>query len=97
MKRRHDGRKLSYCQLCIKEIHLWLKYGITQEDYNKLLKRQKHKCAICKEARRLQVDHNHKSKKVRGLLCQRCNSLVGFVDKYPHLLNKAIKYVDKAA
>ena len=52
--------------------------GITDEGYQALLEAQGGKCAICgnppKEGgRRLHVDHNHRTGKVRGLLCFRCN------------------------
>lgn len=50
---------------------------------NKLIEQYGDKCAICKKLssefkKRLSVDHNHKSNKIRGLLCYRCNKfLVG--------------------
>ena len=62
------------------------KYGITLEEYNILLEKQLYACAICKEpenqiswgkSKRLSVDHNHKTGKVRGLLCQKCNTTLG--------------------
>lgn len=54
-------------------------YGLTVEDYNKMLKHQKGRCAICgktekEHGRHLCVDHNHKTGMVRGLLCLYCNS-----------------------
>lgn len=51
-------------------------YGITGDDYEKLLKLQGGKCAICRarpRSKRLAVDHDHQSGAVRGLLCSRCN------------------------
>ena len=38
-------------------------------------------CAICKRQRKLVVDHNHITGAVRGLLCQPCNVLVGYVEE----------------
>lgn len=53
------------------------KYGITLEDYEVLLKNQGGVCGICgkppKPDRALDVDHDHKTGKVRGLLCHNCN------------------------
>ena len=76
------------------------KYGITLEDYNKMLLAQNSLCAICgkrdtrnKSMPNLAVDHCHQTGKVRGLLCDRCNfSLGGFEDNI-NLLNKAIEYL----
>lgn len=54
------------------------KYGLTIEQYNKILKQQNYKCAICgktekENKQRLSVDHSHKTSFVRGLLCKYCN------------------------
>src|SRR2546426_12269732 len=54
-------------------------YGIGVEDYEKLLASQGGVCAICKHPpmkRRLGVDHDHRDKKIRGLLCIHCNKIV---------------------
>ena len=52
--------------------------GVTDEGYSRMLAAQSGCCAICgnppkKGGRRLNVDHNHRTGKVRGLLCHRCN------------------------
>jgi len=50
--------------------------GISDDDYQQLLEEQEGGCAICgapPKTRRLSVDHNHRTGKVRGLLCFRCN------------------------
>ncbi len=61
-------------------------YGITLEQYNEMLEKQLHTCAICKEpekamrngkVQKLAVDHCHKTGKVRGLLCWICNTTLG--------------------
>lgn len=80
-------------------------YGITLEDYDKMLAEQNGVCAICgkKETRknkytgvcRLHIDHDHENGKVRGLLCSKCNmSLGGFNDDI-EILNNAIDYLLK--
>jgi Recombination endonuclease VII len=50
--------------------------GVTDDEYQRLLTFQGGVCAICgnpPKNRRLSVDHNHRTGKVRGLLCFRCN------------------------
>lgn len=61
--------------------YLRKKYGISLRNYNAMMRRQKGCCEICgkhqrDENRALAVDHNHKTKQVRGLLCCYCNSRV---------------------
>ncbi len=65
------------------------KYKLTPETYAELLKSQKFTCALCLKpeteilsgkVRRLAVDHNHTTGKVRGLLCTQCNKYIGVFD-----------------
>jgi len=72
-------------------------YGITLEQYNQIFEKQKGKCAICKRhqkelTRTLCVDHNHKTKQVRGLLCVTCNTDVSVVE---NRLKEMLKYLNK--
>jgi len=59
------------------------RYGITSDDYNKILTSQNGVCKICKNSNigyqngLLHVDHNHETGKIRGLLCSRCNVGLG--------------------
>lgn len=73
---------------------------ITAEDYLKLLKDQNGKCAICKFKpengdNRLAVDHDHGTKKVRGLLCSKCNTALGLFKDDVEILDEAISYLKK--
>jgi hypothetical protein len=74
-------------------------YGITANDYSALLIQQKSVCAICKEqcktGRYLAVDHDHKTGKVRGLLCVRCNNAIGFLKDSITLLRNAADYLEQ--
>ena len=58
------------------------RYGITLEQFEKMEQDQLGACAMCGNfpARRLNVDHNHTTLKVRGLLCTKCNNGLGFVE-----------------
>ena len=65
--------------------HLMRQYGITEQEYTALLRKQKGRCALCGDKpprhRQLDVDHNHLTGKVRGLLCIPCNLAVGVVEE----------------
>jgi hypothetical protein len=71
----------SSCRACMKSKDLQKKYGITLEEYNHILKEQNYGCAICGKnktnKRSLAVDHCHRTKQIRGLLCELCNTLLG--------------------
>jgi Recombination endonuclease VII len=73
-------------------------YGITVEDYEKILKLQGGVCAICggvnENSRQLAVDHNHKTGDIRGLLCHLCNGLLGHARDRKDILKKAIRYLN---
>jgi hypothetical protein len=75
------------------------KYGITTEDYARILAEQGGGCAICKRPhcddwkRRLHVDHCHGTGRVRGLLCSQCNFGVGNFVNDPLLLEAAALYL----
>ncbi|NCA22781.1 MAG: hypothetical protein EBS86_16815, partial [Crocinitomicaceae bacterium] len=58
---------------------------------------QKNKCYICLCTfdNNAHIDHDHKTGKVRGLLCRECNLLLGFSRDNIHLLEKAISYLQK--
>ena len=72
-------------------------YGITLDDYNKMFNEQEGKCAICQRhqnelTRTLCVDHDHKTNKVRALLCLTCNTDVSVVE---NRLEEMTKYLNK--
>ena len=78
------------------------RYGIDHIEYDRLLIAQNNKCAICgsetnesKKKKRLCVDHNHKTGKVRGLLCDRCNSTLGKINDDISTLANMISYLNK--
>lgn len=72
-------------------------YGITPEHYDEMFERQGGRCAICEKPktpkRRLAVDHDHKTGKVRALLCTRCNPAIGYFLDDPQLLARAAVYL----
>lgn len=77
------------------------KYGLSKEDYQRMQRAQNFKCAICLQQdfdekrglRRLCVDHDHKTDKVRGLLCSKCNTMLGMAKDNPEVLERAAAYL----
>lgn len=75
-------------------------YGITEEDFNRMVEEQSGVCAICSKKEtvkggRLSVDHDHITGKVRGLLCTLCNTALGKLGDSIEGLQKAIDYLKK--
>ena len=70
---------------------MWVRFlaknrGITEAEYSALLEGQGQRCAICGKqcgtGRRLAVDHDHQTGRVRGLLCFRCNTSLARYEEY---------------
>jgi len=76
------------------------KYGITPLHYDMFLASQENKCAICKAdsagARNWHIDHCHRTKKVRGLLCHHCNLMLGNARDSWEILSNAMYYLVKS-
>jgi len=83
-----------------RNIKLRSKYSIEQKDVEQYLIQQNGVCAICLEflpIDKVQVDHDHESGVVRGLLCRACNTALGlFRDKIDRL-TKAIEYLSSGS
>lgn len=92
-------------QLANRQKHLLMKreyalkgtYGITSRQYDQMLRVQGNKCAVCgsdnpqsRRTKRFFVDHDHKTGKIRGLLCHKCNLGLGLLED---VLTKAIAYL----
>jgi len=79
-------------------------YGLTEAEYAGLLDRQGGVCAICKQPETwvkcarlmpLAVDHNHETGQIRGLLCHRCNSMLGYARDNLDTLLSGVDYLKK--
>jgi hypothetical protein len=90
------------CRPCISRINHGKRvqevYGISAEDYQRLLEAQDGKCAICRRkpgAKRLAVDHDHTTGEVRGLLDRGCNrDVLGHLREDTEALQRAIEYLN---
>lgn len=95
----HPGKNLEY------NLNRALKAnGISKEWYLVLLERQNNGCAIChREPKgdlryakgRLCIDHRHTDGTVRGLLCDKCNFVIGYSQESPVILRKAAEYLER--
>lgn len=78
---------------------MWIKstYGLGPGDYENLLNQQNGVCAICGQLDKsgiLDIDHDHSTGKVRGLLCGKCNTGIGQLRDDPVLCRKAAEYLE---
>lgn len=72
-------------------------YGMSSEDFKRMRAEQGGVCAICGGLggkRGLGVDHDHKSGKIRALLCVKCNAAIGFLDDSSALARRVTKYLE---
>jgi hypothetical protein len=74
---------------------LRIKYGLTIDQYNQMIRAQNGQCAICCVKSALCVDHCHKNGNVRELLCNSCNTLLGHAKESEDILRSAIEYLKK--
>ena len=91
-------RRRSFCSDdCSKRARLEAEYGLGPGEYLLLLAAQGGVCAICERRQRYQnlsIDHDHKSGKVRGLLCKRCNhDLLAAALEDERVLRRAADYL----
>ena len=84
-----------------RQLHLKRKYGLTFAEFDKMLTEQNESCEICKssvaggKSNRFMVDHDHKTGRVRGLLCKSCNIALGEVNDDLTTLKNMINYLSK--
>ncbi len=74
------------------------KYGINAQQYEQMIASQQNCCKICKIDfnklnKRPSVDHNHVTGKIRDLLCNRCNTILGLCKENVDILGSAIEYL----
>jgi hypothetical protein len=72
-------------------------YGFTGSMFEDRLKEQRGKCAVCKVKKAVAADHNHKTKKARGILCKPCNHALGLFFESPEVLRNAALYLERWA
>jgi len=81
-----------------KKYWLKIKHNLSYEDWLEMWEAQNGKCAICgndfpSQYRAAVVDHDHKTGKIRGLLCNKCNRGIGYLNDDEKILTSAIEYL----
>ena len=77
-------------------------YNIDLKDFNSMLLQQNNRCAICNESldltnpKKVCIDHDHSTGKVRGILCRNCNLAIGFFRDNPEYTNNATLYLKRS-
>ena len=84
----------------VRETRLLSKFGITINDYKKILMSQAYKCAICgcsekDNGKKFAVDHSHETNQIRGLLCGVCNAAIGFLQESAKRSRSAANYLER--
>lgn len=104
---KNTGRLQPHCKSCIgkntlkhdRKSKLKKLYNMTLAEYDKLFESQGGVCAICgkeQSTRRLDVDHDHKTGRIRGLLCHNCNTSIGLLCEDIQTLQSAINYLKES-
>ena len=103
-KEKHASYMKYYCRKNREHINIMQRvhrikrlYGLTDIQYQELLKSQNGGCGICgkiKKKYNLSVDHDHKTGKIRGLLCSPCNRALGILGDSSEALQKVLRYLN---
>lgn len=90
--RNRDAKPAQY-----RRAHLGRKFGITLEQHDAMLAQQDSRCAICYSGfgQTPHVDHDHQTGAIRGLLCSKCNTMLGMAKDSPDVLRAAADYLEK--
>lgn len=97
VKKKHQEYRKAWCEKT-RNYQYKRFYGISLNDYNRMFDLQEGKCLCCGThqsviPRRLRVDHNHKTGRVRGLLCDSCNVSLGLIKENIGTLESMILYL----
>ena len=93
-KRQRDYSATKKGKEVRRKVDLKRRFGITPEDYDRMIDSQNNKCKICGiiPEINLSIDHNHDTGEIRGLLCVDCNLGIGNLKTIDNL-KKAIRYL----
>lgn len=93
---KQDNLK-TYCPTCRNLRQRLRRVGLSREEYDRLMAEQQGLCACCTEEPAMVLDHCHNSGKFRGILCNRCNLLIGWMETMSEGgFQKVLDYLEKA-
>lgn len=81
------------CKDCVLELRMLALYGVSREEYLRMVETQGGCCLICELPVKLYIDHDHTSGEVRGLLCNKCNTAIGMLDEDVDRFRRAAEYL----
>lgn len=88
-----------FCYRHIAQDRYYRKYGVSVEQAAKMAEKQGHLCAICHQPengeKSLCMDHDHGTRKFRGLICSRCNRVLGLIADDVEIAQEMIRYLEK--
>ncbi|WP_425457694.1 endonuclease VII domain-containing protein [Catellatospora sichuanensis] len=95
------SRTSSYCRPCVvlrKRAETLSRYGLSLEDFNRIVEKLDRRCPICQEDPSLlkkgwAIDHCHETGAFRGIICTRCNAGIGGLGDTAQSVEKAIGYL----
>ena len=79
-----SNRRYLHCKDCRRAKSRQRKYGLSAEEQLQMLRNQGNRCLLCQTPqtlRNIHIDHDHKTGKVRGLLCSSCNHYLHAVEE----------------
>jgi DNA-directed RNA polymerase subunit RPC12/RpoP len=93
---KHVNKNFQYYKNSWRAYDLKKKYNLSVDQFEEMMKAQNYKCHICKKSLKKYsaVDHNHKTRKVRGILCRKCNLGLGSAKDNVKILKNMIKYLE---
>jgi len=93
---RNGGKRTGLCEdckVCRNKKIVEKRYNLEEGQLEQMKKDVDYKCELCNNETSLAVDHCHKSGKVRGMLCAKCNTGIGQLNDDIELMKRAIKYI----
>lgn len=83
------------CNACLEDFGRAKSYGLSRDQFIAATKEANGHCRICQKPSKLVIDHDHETGAVRGLLCGKCNTMLGMADENLVTLLRAVVYLKK--
>ena len=90
---RHNRRR--HCPACFRDARIKRVYGVTPELLNRMLEAQGGGCAVCGSRENLCIDHDHRTLRIRGVLCRACNTAAGLLGDSVDRMGLLIQYLQR--